>query len=92
MKYKEEIYKIITYHGDEGTSGYALTDEQVDKIVELIEQSQEQQTFQMVKIERFVDECIDKEFGTFDYELFGEKVFDYFRSQDFKKFRQIPLK
>ena len=34
---KEEIYKICTYHGDEGTSGYCLSNEQFDELFALFE-------------------------------------------------------
>lgn len=35
---RKKIYDIITYHGDDGTSGYALSDEQVEQIVDLFPQ------------------------------------------------------
>jgi len=36
-KLKKEIRKICTYHGDEGTSGYLLSEEQFTKIHDIID-------------------------------------------------------
>lgn len=53
MKTKDELRKkileIATFHDDNGTSGYLLSDEMVDKIIELIDSE--------VKLER---EKLDK--------------------------------
>ncbi len=40
----------------------------------------------LVNIEKYYDDCYDKEFGTFDYELFGEKILRYLEKKKFKKF------
>lgn len=45
MKYKtikEKIKEICTYHGDEGTSGYCLSNEQFEKIFELFDQQKKE--------------------------------------------------
>lgn len=34
---RQAILNIVTYHSDEGTSGYLLSDAQIDKIVALVE-------------------------------------------------------
>lgn len=39
----EKLREIITYHGDEGTSGYCLSNEQIAKVEELIEQARTEQ-------------------------------------------------
>ena len=33
---RERVEKIVTYHGDEGTSGYLLSPSQIQQIVDLI--------------------------------------------------------
>lgn len=35
---KQKIRQICTYHGDEGTSGYCLSDEQFEKLFDLIDE------------------------------------------------------
>lgn len=35
---RQKIKEIVTYHTDEGTSGYLLSEEQIDKILDLIHQ------------------------------------------------------
>ena len=37
MNLKQKIKDITTFHNDDGTSGYLLTEEQVDKILRVIE-------------------------------------------------------
>jgi len=39
MNYKEEIRDICTYHGLEGTSGYYLSEEQFEKVFEIIDEA-----------------------------------------------------
>ena len=34
---EEKIREIATYHSDDGTSGYCLTEEQIEKIADLFE-------------------------------------------------------
>lgn len=39
----EKLREIITYHGDEGTSGYCLSNEQIAQVEELIAQTRTEQ-------------------------------------------------
>ena len=49
---KEKILDIITYHSDGGTSGYALSNEQVDKIMELFSEREEEIKEKIEKLEK----------------------------------------
>lgn len=46
----------------------------------------------LVKMEKFYNDCYDTRFGTFDFELFGERVFNYLANLGLKKFNSLPNK
>ena len=67
---KEKIKEIITYHSDDGTSGYSLNDKQVEKIIDVfkeylgdieIEHQKELEEFMDVNLVPYSTEELEKE-------------------------------
>lgn len=38
LSLEEKLRKILTFHGDDGTSGYLLSEDKINEIIQLIEE------------------------------------------------------
>ena len=57
-KLKKEIREICIHHGDEGTSGYLLSEEQFTKIHDIIDRAwQEEREGRVIKLEKLQDDA-----------------------------------
>ncbi len=45
--FKDKLREIVTYHSDDGTSGYLLSEKQIDAIIELVEKEQNKKIGQL---------------------------------------------
>lgn len=47
-KFEDKIREVVTYHSDDGTSGYLLDDARIEKIVKVIREAREEKHTNLV--------------------------------------------
>jgi hypothetical protein len=46
--FRNNLKEIVTYHSDDGTSGYLLNDDQIDSILQLIKEIVPEKTYHFI--------------------------------------------